>query len=89
MSDRRFAVSGLWALGADDVQWILYRDDHRKSGRWTPVSFVSTERGILERCMAGKGCPEHDTAVVLAGLPSTFAEWKKTAVSFRPDVPVG
>jgi hypothetical protein len=81
MNDRRFAVSGQWALGADDVQWILYRDDHRKSGRWTPVSFVSSERGILERCMVGKGCPEKDAAVLLTGLPPTYVEWKKTAAS--------
>jgi len=25
MSERQFAVSGDWALGADSLQWILYR----------------------------------------------------------------
>ena len=81
MNDRQFAVSGSWALGADDLQWVLYRDDHRKSGKWTAVSFVSSERAILDRCMRDKGCPENDRAVLLAGLLPTFIEWKKTAQS--------
>ena len=89
MNERQFAVSGRWALRADDLQWILYRDDHRKSGRWTPLSFVSSERAILDRCMREKGCPETDRAVLLAGLPPTFTEWKKTAQSFCPGHTVG
>jgi len=85
MSERQFAVSGDWALGADNLQWILYRNDHRKSGSWTPLSFVSSERTILERCMREKGCPENDRAGLLVGLPPTFIEWKKTALSSLAD----
>jgi len=81
MSDRIIARAGEWAVGADNLQWILYRNDHRKSGRWTPLSFVSSERTILERCMREKGCPETDRALLLAGLPPTFQEWKQTAQS--------
>jgi len=37
-AERRFAVSGDWALGADNLQWILYRRK-AKTG-WRAVSFV-------------------------------------------------
>ena len=81
MSERQFAVSGEWALGADNVQWILYRIRSQERGGWYPLSFVSSERGILERCMGEKGVPETDRAALLVGLPSTFKEWKQTAQS--------
>jgi hypothetical protein len=81
MSERQFAVSGNWALGADKLQWILYRKRSQERGGWSALSFVSSERGILERCMHEKGCPEDDRAVLLAGLPSTFKEWLKTSQS--------
>ena len=81
MTERQFAVSGRWALGADNLQWILYRSRASKSAPWLGVSFVTTTRGILERCMREKGCPEGDRAVLLAGLPSTFKEWKQATKS--------
>jgi hypothetical protein len=77
MSERQFVVSGPWALGADNLQWILYKLHSQERGGWTAISFVSSERAILERCMREKGCPEQDRAVLLAGLPPTFKEWKK------------
>jgi hypothetical protein len=70
MRDYHIARSGLWTLEADKLQWILVR-------RRRALSFVSSTRDILERCMREKGCPEAHRAVLLAGLPSTFAEWKK------------
>jgi hypothetical protein len=74
-------VSGDWALGADDLQWILYRRHSRASGdTWDPVSFVRSERGILERCMREKGCPQDGRAVLLAGLPPSFDQWKIAAL---------
>jgi hypothetical protein len=39
------------------------------------VSFVRSERAILERCMGEKGCPPASAAVLLAGLPDTFDQW--------------
>lgn len=78
--ERQFAVSGNWAVGADDLQWILYRR-LRKNGElgWRAVSFVRSKRSILERCMHEKGCLEDDRAILLAGLPPTFDQWKKTS----------
>jgi hypothetical protein len=82
MNERQFAVSGKWALGADNLQWILYRKYTSKGGEgWRAISFVSSERDILERCMREKGCPEQHRKVLLAGLPPTFKEWKKIAQS--------
>jgi hypothetical protein len=77
MNERQFAVSGAWALGADNLQWILYRERSQERGGWKSVSFVSSDRAILDRCMREKGCGEKDRAVLLAGLPPTFREWKK------------
>lgn len=80
MSERQFVVSGdwvlsgNWALGGDNLQWILYKKRSHKRGGWKGVSFVNSERDILERCMQEKGCPEQDRAVLLAGLPPTFKE---------------
>lgn len=75
MTERIFATSGKWAVGADNLQWILYR---RYEGGWRPISFVRSEQSILERCMREDGCPDLHREVLLAGLPSTFDEWKKT-----------
>ena len=76
MSERQFAVSGDWALGADSLQWILYR--RRAKGEWRAVSFGGSTREVLARCMGEKGCPDVDRAVLLDGLPPTFDQWRKT-----------
>jgi hypothetical protein len=81
MSERQFAFSGQWALGADELQWILYRRRSRDRGGWRGVSFVRSERVILERCMREKGVLEHDRAVLLAGPPETFDLWKASQSS--------
>src|SRR5262245_40782210 len=69
MSERQFAVSGDWALGADSLQWILYRRASKRTGQWQAVSFVASTRVILERCMREKGCPAACQLILLAGLP--------------------
>jgi hypothetical protein len=78
MTDRIFAVSGNWALGADRLQWILYRRQSSKSHPWIALSFVSSTREILARCMREKDVPKPATEVLLANLPPTFNEWSKT-----------
>jgi len=83
MIERRFAVSGRWALGADNLQWILYRFKKSRTAPWEATSFVSSERAILERCMRDKDVPDEDRAVLLAGLPPTFKEWKQAAQSLE------
>lgn len=77
------------ALGADDMQWIVYRS--QKAARplglaprdWKAVSFVSSTKDILQRCMREKGVPPDTAASVVAGLPSTFAEWKGSNPSHK------
>ena len=76
-AERQFAISGRWALAADSLQWMLQR---RAGQRWQSVSFVSSTRDVLVRCMQEKGCPPADAERLLAGLPSTFEEWAEKRV---------
>jgi hypothetical protein len=79
MSDRVFAISGKWALAADKLQWMVMRQTMRNGEvGWRPVSFVSSTKVILARCLREKGCPPADAERLLAGLPATFEEWTKT-----------
>lgn len=77
-------LSDKFALGADDLQWILYRGRHKqiaagaplKQRDWDAISFVSSTKDILHRCRE-KGCiPSAEALSVLAGYPSTFKAWK-------------
>ena len=86
MTERQFAVSGDWALGADSLQWILYRHMKGSPTPWRAVSFVASTRVILERCMREKGCPQPQREVLLAGLPPTFDQWRKTRQTPSPPV---
>src|SRR5262249_6102958 len=70
-----FAVSGDWALGADSLQWILYRRRSRAKSGWRAVSFVGSTREVLARCIGEKGCPPADAERRLPAFPSTFEEW--------------
>ena len=79
-AERRFAVSGDWALGADNLQWILYRRK-AKTG-WRAVSFVASTRQVLERCIRGGGCKPSTAKNLLAGLPDTFDARKATRPSW-------
>jgi hypothetical protein len=83
MTERVFATAGDWALGADGIQWILYKRRSKERGGWFGVSFVRSERAILARCMREKGCLEHARAVLLAGLPETFDQWQAAQVIAR------
>jgi hypothetical protein len=87
-TDRIFATAGDWAVGADGLQWILFR---RRSGGWRPVSFVRSTRDVLARCMREKGVEPGTAAQLLSGLPETFDQWKanqSTARSGAFDMPV-
>ena len=85
-AERQFAVSGDWALGADSLQWILYRRRSRAKGGWDAVSFVGSTREVLARCMGEKGCPDGDRARLLDGLLPTFDQWRKTRQTPSPAV---
>jgi hypothetical protein len=67
-------LKGTWALSHDSLQWILVYWPRRGDRRG--VSFVSSTRDILERCMREKGVPPDTIRELTAGLPETFAQWK-------------
>ncbi len=87
MTDRIFLrLSDKYALGADELQWIVYRSRRKvpspigtplrcgRGGEWEPVSFVrSTKEILLSRC-GHVTCDEAQLA--LDGYPSTFDAWK-------------
>jgi hypothetical protein len=60
-------------VASDGIQWILRRHNEQGSN-WHPVSFVHSTRDVLARCMREHHVPAEDAAVLLAGLPATFAE---------------
>jgi hypothetical protein len=65
-----------WALGADDLQWILLR--RRKGPQpWYGVSFVSSTKDILARCMKEAGISADEVEMVLEDLPDTFRKWAR------------
>ena len=79
MADRQFAISGKWALAADRLQWMVQRQYVSKGEiKWQSVSFVASTKGILARCLREKGCPPADAERLLAGLPATFEQWRRS-----------
>ena len=74
------------ALGADDLQWILYRSraavvPDLSTRNWNPISFISSSRDILIRCVRESGFNDDTATLALAGLPSTFEAWKAAVPS--------
>jgi hypothetical protein len=78
-----------FALGADDLQWILYKSCRKepspieahlvfgRGGEWEPVSFVSSTKEILFRCMREADCkPCEEAQVALERYPDTFRDWE-------------
>jgi hypothetical protein len=79
MADRQLAISGKWALATDRLQWMVQRRYMSKGQvKWQSISFVSSTKEILARCLREKGCPPADAERLLAGLPATFEEWAAT-----------
>jgi hypothetical protein len=84
LMDRQFLrIDDKWALAYDERQWILQRfRGIRSSGygvgleKWEGVSFVTSTRDVLARCMREKGVPADAALVALAGLPETFSEFR-------------
>lgn len=71
-------LSDRWGIGADKLQWIVYRryGDCAKGYKWQPCSFIASTKAILQRCLHEKGAiisPEGQLA--LDALPSTFQDW--------------
>jgi hypothetical protein len=84
MADRIFLrLSERWALGADDLQWILYKPRREEtpselsSRSWFPVAFVSSHKRHLLRHIRENRPQDEDTAAsALASYPDTFGEWQ-------------
>jgi hypothetical protein len=79
MSDRIFLrLDDKFALGADDLQWLLCRAHQRKSGMtWDPIAFVRSTKAILLRCIREAGCkPTVEAQLALDGYPDTFDAWR-------------
>src|SRR5215510_2957002 len=85
--ERQFAVSGDWARGADNLQWILYRRRSKARGGWEAVSFMRSTRAVLERCCREKGCGDDTARNLLTGLPDTFDAWKATRTPWNAAAP--
>lgn len=78
MKDRLFLrLSEDWALGHDDLQWIVYRVYFKRdTARFLPVSFIGSTRAVLHRVIRENGIeltPEAEVA--LDSIPNTFREW--------------
>jgi len=70
-----------WRVAADDLQWIL---QHRTSnGIWRGVSYVTSAKRILERCMRETGVPlgelNPSAYAALKRLPDTFQQWRQAS----------
>jgi hypothetical protein len=69
--DKRFRVSGDWALASDNVQWVI---QHRQGSRWEAVKFIhSTKEHLAFRLR--QLAPHADAERLLDGLPDTFDQW--------------
>ena len=94
MSERIFLRLGdRLALGADGLQWILYKSRAKAwapslgQKHWTPISFVSSTKEILLRCIRESGLDDDTAASALESLPSTFDAWK-AAPSCQETAPI-
>jgi hypothetical protein len=72
-------INDRWALAADKLQWILQR--RNGVANWRDVSFVSSTKAILARCMREKGVPADDAQRALDSLPDTFKQWLEASQS--------
>ena len=68
-------ISPRLALGADNLQWVLYR--YRPgAGGWRSVCFVHTAKRLLLRYIRENWKDEEAQAEkAMAHLPDTFEEW--------------
>lgn len=73
---KQFRRQGHWALASDGAQWIL---QHRGGNAWHAVSFVTSTKKMLARCMRKRRVPHGTLVKLLAGLPDTFMSWRATA----------
>jgi len=69
-------LEGLWWIHFDDLQWIIAQQRESGVGVRKTVSFVSSTKDILLRCVREKGIsPTAEALNAIASWPSTFREW--------------
>lgn len=86
MTDRIFLhLCEDWALGADELQWIVMRRKKRGDQRyWNPEAFIATEKRILRRVLREKGIePTPEAARYLSSMPDTFKEWHHLRTAYK------
>ncbi len=80
MTDRIFLrLSEGWALGYDQIQWIVMRaksDKSKPRHGWRSIAFVWSTRAVLTRILREKGVEiAPDARVAVDSFPETFLEW--------------
>lgn len=66
-----------WALGADSMQWIIYKINTSKGKEvFQGRSFISGDRGLFQRCFREDGVNlSTEAEAAIAKLPFTFKEF--------------
>lgn len=78
MSAQLFPLAPGWALGADDLQWIvLQRRNSRTQSGWKPVAYIACEKWILLRVLHELGVQlTAESQAKLNDLPDRFRDWR-------------
>ncbi len=73
-----FDLAPGWALGADDLQWIVLRRRNFRTQRgWKPVAYVATKKSYLLRVLADRDIEVNAFSQAnLDCLPDTFLKWR-------------
>ena len=94
MTDIFLRLNDDWSLGADSLQWILYRRRERKGHvGWRPIRFIASNKLDLMQVLRETRCSPSDQALrSLNQLPETFREWRmmvrsRSAVGHRNSIP--
>ena len=87
MGDRvLFQICDGWALGADNLQWILFKADKRgpqaekrhRRAPWKALAFIAYTKTVLLRVLSENGVePTPEGRAALAALPDTFKAWRR------------
>lgn len=85
MGDRiLFHVCPGWALGADSLQWILFKDDKRgpqaekrhRRAPWKALAFIASTKTVLLRVLSENGVePTPEGWAALNAMPDSFRAW--------------
>mgnify|MGYP003990769153 FL=1 len=70
-----------WSLRYDRLQWKICKSKKRKDGAyWHAVSFIATEKWILERNLRDLGIQiDLEAQAYIDAMPDTFTKWFQTS----------